>query len=170
MRPLHPLFRVQLRQKQHSHWFLLADSTMFTMGKEENCILDRKCLHILALLDDYGIQAEFHFCTLHYPFLHCIVCNKPEHPDSLGLANSVRSILAKTVTKTSVLVFQHDYIIRLKIFSISSMLIYKTQQHRLLKCLQLSTATQNITFLSTLKVLGFFFSNIDNKSVSMYHS
>lgn len=85
-----------------------------------NSILDLKCPQILALLDDDGIQAEFHFRTLHYPLLHGIVRNKPEHPHSLGLADSVRPILPKTVTKSSALAFQHDYIIRLKIFIISS--------------------------------------------------
>lgn len=82
-------------------------------------MLDLKRPQILALLDDNGIQAEFHFRALHYPLLHGIVCDKPEHPDSLGLADSVCSILPKTATKSSALAFQHD-IIRLKIFIISS--------------------------------------------------
>lgn len=47
----------------------------------------------LTLLNDNGVQAELHFCTLHNSFLNCIFRDESEHAHLFLLTNPVGTIL-----------------------------------------------------------------------------
>lgn len=66
-----------------------------------------KASSMCTLLYDHVIQAELHFSLFHDSFLHCVLCDEPEHLDLLLLTDTMGSILDKWTSTT----FQAEFMI-----------------------------------------------------------
>ena len=85
------------KQSRISNELELSPTPLIVKSQKGDCQSGLSCI---TLLDDNGIQSEFHFCPFHDSFLHSALRDKPEHMDLFLLSNTMGTIL-KTHNNTN---------------------------------------------------------------------